>query len=219
MPDRSSGLGPLCAIVDVEVARRASWEPRDLASAFLTGGAPCLQLRAKALPSGALLEMALQFEELTRAAKALLVVNDRADVAALAGAGLHVGQEDLAPAAARAILGSGRVLGLSTHTRDQVDAALGAPIDYVAVGPVFGTVTKDTGYSAVGLAAVRYAVERAGPRGLPVVAIGGITLELVTEVVAAGAETVAVITDLLTGGDPETRVREYRRRLADAGKV
>jgi thiamine-phosphate pyrophosphorylase len=215
----SASLGPLCAIVDIEVARRASWEPRDLARAFLAGGATSLQLRAKSLPSGAVLDMALQLKALTDAADAILVVNDRADVARLAGAGLHVGQDDLAPAAARAVLGSERVLGLSTHTRDQLDAALAAPIDYVAVGPVFGTSTKDTGYSAVGLAAVRYAAEHARLRGLTVVAIGGITLERATDVLRAGAEAVAVITDLLAGGNPEARVREYRRRLLDAGRV
>ena len=126
---------------------------------------------------------------------------------------------DLAPVFARAIVGDAAVLGLSTHTRAQLDAAVLAPIDYVAVGPVFGTTTKDTGYEAVGIEAVRYAAERARTHGLPVIAIGGITLERAAEVVSAGAAALAVITDLIAGGDPEARVRAYRERLHEVGKV
>jgi thiamine-phosphate pyrophosphorylase len=214
-----SELGPLCPIVDVDVAGRAGWRCPDLAAAYLAGGARCLQLRAKSIMSGPFLDLAMQLKALTDAADATLIVNDRADIARLAGAGLHVGQEDLEPSSARAIVGDAAVLGVSTHTRAQLDAAVRAPVDYVAVGPVFGTTTKHTGYQAVGLDAVRYAAERARPRGLLVVAIGGITLERAVEVVSAGADTLAVITDLIAGGDPEARVRAYRERLREVGKV
>jgi len=171
------------------------------------------------MASGPFLELAIRLKELADAAGATLIVNDRADIARLAGAGLHVGQEDLAPDAARSIVGNAAVLGLSTHTSAQIDAAVLGPVDYVAVGPVFGTNTKDTGYEAVGFEALRHASEQARPRGLPVVAIGGITLERAVEVVSAGADALAVITDLIAGGDPEARVRAYRERLRKVGRV
>jgi thiamine-phosphate pyrophosphorylase len=143
-------------------------------------------------------------------------VNDRADVARLAGAdGLHVGQDDLTPRGARAVLGDAAMLGLSTHTHAQIQAAVEEPVSYIAIGPVFGSVTKATGYDAVGLEMVRAAAagQAAAPAVLPVVAIGGITLERAGDVIAAGAASVAVIGDLLRGGDPERRVGEYVDRL------
>lgn len=140
-------------------------------------------------------------------------MNDRADIARLAAAdGVHLGQDDLAPAAARVILGPSATIGLSTHTVSQLDAAATEPVDYIAIGPVFGTATKDTGYDAVGLEMVR----RAATYGRPVVAIGGITLDTAASVIAAGARSVAVIGDLLTSGDPTARVRAYVERLGSA---
>jgi thiamine-phosphate pyrophosphorylase len=130
-------------------------------------------------------------------------------------AGVHVGQEDLAPRDARALLGDRAMIGLSTHTPEQVDAALDEPIDYIAVGPIYGTSTKDTGYAAVGLDLVRDAVKAADTR--PVVAIGGITLARAPEVLAAGAASVAVISDLLETGDPTRRVAEFLARLSGSG--
>src|SRR6185295_1457198 len=107
--------------------------------------------------------------------------------------GVHVGQEDLPPPAARALVGPDALVGLSTHTEAQIDAALDQPISYLAVGPIFGTSTKATGYDAVGLERVRYAAGTARV----VVAIGGITLETIADVIEAGATSAAVITDLL----------------------
>jgi thiamine-phosphate pyrophosphorylase len=151
-------------------------------------------------------------EEANRA-DAAVIVNDRADVAALAHAhGLHVGQEDLAPADARKVIGDEPWLGLSTHTRAQWEAAVGEPVCYIAVGPVFGTGTKDTGYRAVGLDTVTRAATVATRAGMPTVAIGGITLENARSVIDAGAASVAVISDLLRG-DPEQRVRAFLRIL------
>jgi thiamine-phosphate pyrophosphorylase len=182
----------------------------------LTGGARFLQVRAKAASGAWLLDQTSAIVALAHAAGAIVIVNDRADVARLAAAdGVHVGQDDLAPAAVRPIVGVGRLVGRSTHTIEQIDAAVLEPVDYVAIGPVFGTVTKTTGYEPVGLGWVRDARKRADPRGLPVVAIGGITLDRAAEVIEAGAASVAVIGDLLSTLDPEARVREYVRRLAN----
>lgn len=203
---------PLHAIVDVDVATAAGWDVARLAAAFLDGGATVIQLRAKRLPSGAFLARA---DNLVRAAApygASIIVNDRVDLALLAGAaGAHVGQEDLPPAAARRLLGPHATIGYSTHTVAQIEAAAEEPISYIAVGPVFGTQTKATGYDAVGLALVAEAARRS--RGKPVVAIGGITLERAPQVIAAGASGVAVISDLLAGGDPAARVAAYLRAL------
>jgi thiamine-phosphate pyrophosphorylase len=105
------------------------------------------------------------------------------------------------------------VIGYSTHTIDQIEQASTEDITYLAVGPVFGTRTKDTGYEAVGVSLVREAVRRS--RGRPVVAIGGITLDTAAAVWEAGAASVAVISDLLSGGSPSARVASYNR-LASA---
>ena len=148
----------LCTIVDVDVAQRAGWTALDLASACISGGARFLQIRAKSLSGAAFLDLTSRICAIAHPAGALVIVNDRADIARIAGAdGVHVGQDDLAPAAVRTIIGPAAILGLSTHTEAQIDAALAQPVSYVAVGPIFGTSTKATGYAAVGLDRVRYA--------------------------------------------------------------
>jgi thiamine-phosphate pyrophosphorylase len=197
----------LQAILDVETAER--WgTPTDLARAFLDGGARLIQIRAKQMPSGPFLDLCDAVVSLSTPYGAAVIVNDRVDLARLSGAaGAHVGQDDLPAAAARAILGPDAIVGYSTHSVAQIDSALSMPVSYVAVGPVFGTQTKATGYEAVGLNLVREAATRAGP--LPVVAIGGITLDTAPSVIAAGAACVAVISDLLTGGKPAVRVRQF----------
>ena len=213
-------LARLNAIVDVEVASRAGWTPLDLAAAYINGGARFLQLRAKTLSGAAFLDLASRIAEIAHGAGAVLVVNDRADIARLAGAdGVHVGQDDLPPVSARALLGPRAVVGFSTHTELQIDTALEEPVTYVAVGPVFGTATKETGYVAVGLDRVRHAAAKVRLKAAPtiagIVAIGGITLERAPDVIEAGATSVAVITDLLATGDPEARARAYLDRLRD----
>jgi thiamine-phosphate pyrophosphorylase len=130
---------------------------------------------------------------------------------------VHVGQHDLAPAAVRRLIATGGIVGLSTHSVAQLDDAVRQPIDYVAVGPVFGTASKNTGYDAVGLTLVREAASRARAHGLPVVAIGGVTLEQAPHVLRAGASSVAVISDLLATGDPRARVRQYLDKLNQIG--
>jgi thiamine-phosphate pyrophosphorylase len=199
-------------IVDVETAARHGWAPLDLARAFLDGGARLLQVRAKTLPSGPFLDLADAVVRAAAAYSAIVIINDRADVARLSGAGgVHVGQDDLPPADARALLGDSAIVGCSTHSVPQIGIALAEPVTYIAVGPVFGTRTKTTGYDAVGLDLVAQAVRAA--HGRPVVAIGGITLETAPAVLAAGATSVAIISDLFVGG-PRDRARAYVQGLA-----
>ena len=211
------GIDPdkLYAILDVALCGERHLEPLAVLDAFLAGGARYIQLRDKSPASRDRLSLADAAVARVRAAGGRLVVNDRVDIARLSGAdGVHVGQDDLSVAEARAILGGTAIVGISTHDAAQIDAALGTSATYVAVGPIYGTTTKDTGYTARGLALVR----AAAGRGKPVVAIGGITLERAPEVLAAGAASVAVISGLLRG-DPETMVRRFRRRLDEAGTI
>ncbi len=205
--------GPLYAIVDAGLAARHDWTVPDLAAACLDGGARLLQLRAPGVPSDVLEGWCDAVVARGSGYGATVVVNDRVDVARLCGAaGVHLGQDDLPVECARRIVGKHAVVGLSTHTSEQLGAALAKPVTYVAVGPVYPTGTKDTGYRPVGTSFVREAVARAA--ATPVVAIGGITLERAPAVLAAGAAAVAVIGDLLAGGAPAARVRAYVDGLA-----
>ena len=210
----------LHAIVDVSVALAAGWTPTDLAAAYLSGGARLIQVRAKAASGSAFLDVAAAVHDLARSAGALVIVNDRADIAKLASAeGVHLGQDDLSPSAARLLIGPGSIVGLSTHTDEQVARAMTEPISYIAIGPVFATSTKVTGYSPVGLEGVRRAAAAGRAQGLDLVAIGGVTLQNVVDVMSAGASGVAVISDLLEGGNPEARTRAYLARITGAGGV
>lgn len=200
-------LPPLYPIVDVDVCRLRGLDPLAVLDAYLAGGARFIQLRDKTIRTGPLAALAAAAVSRAHAADALLIVNDRADVAKLTGAdGVHVGQDDLPVEDVRLVLGEAAIVGVSTHDEAQIDRAIDTSASYIAVGPIYGTSTKDTGYSARGLDLMRYAVTRAA--GRPVVAIGGITLDRAPEVLAAGARSVAVITDLLTA-DPIARVRAF----------
>jgi thiamine-phosphate diphosphorylase len=201
----------LYPIIDTGVCSAAGQDPAAVADACLAGGARILQLRDKTGSSAAFLALADRLVQRARAFDALLVVNDRADIARLSGArGVHVGQDDLDIADVRRIVGSAAVVGISTHDEAQIDAALDTDATYVAVGPIFGTATKDTGYSARGLDLIRYAANR----GKPIVAIGGIALDRVQSVLEAGAAGLAVISDLLTTGNAEARTRDFIARIA-----
>jgi thiamine-phosphate pyrophosphorylase len=223
MGHRVPELPRLNAILDADAAQAAGWSMPDLARACLAGGARFLQVRAKRLSSREYLAMCDEVVELSRPHDAIVIVNDRADIARLCGAaGVHVGQEDLPAAAARQVLGEAAMVGLSTHTSEQIGAGLMEPVDYIAVGPLFGTSTKDTGYAAVGLDLVdraagmaRAAASAAGASARPIVGIGGITLARARCVIEAGAASVAVISDLLSTGDPESHVREYLEILGE----
>jgi len=211
-------LSALNAIVDLDVAARAGWDPVQLATAYVRGGARFLQIRAKQAAGVEFLDIATRVVEIAHRERALVIVNDRADIARLSTAdGVHVGQDDMSPVDVRRVVGDTAIVGLSTHTVEQLEEAVRQPVTYVAVGPVFGTVTKATGYDAVGLEMVRAAADRARSASLPLVAIGGITLETAASVLDAGAASVAVIGDLLAAGDPEARARAFVRRLEKRG--
>ena len=204
-------LPPLYPILDIDLCRMRGRDPVALAVAFADGGARMMQVRQKSGGSGDLLAVCREVIEATRASRVTIIVNDRADVAVMSGAGgVHIGQDDLPAAAVRRIVGAGLLIGLSTHTPRQVDEALAGEIDYLAVGPIFRTATKDTGYEARGLDLVRHAAGR----GLPVVAIGGLSVETAPAALGAGATSVAIISDLLAAADPAGRVRAYLSRLA-----
>lgn len=207
--DRS--LPPLYPIIDIDLCRMRGRAPLALAEACLEGGARLLQVRGKAAGGGTLLATCRAVVAAAAACGARVVVNDRADLAVISGAaGVHVGQQDLPVETVRRIVGPGRLIGLSTHAPGQVDDALAGDADYVAVGPIYLTATKDTGYEPRGLDLIRYAARG----GRPVVAIGGITLETAREVRDAGAASLAVIGDLLADGDPRARVEAYLARLS-----
>jgi thiamine-phosphate pyrophosphorylase len=203
----------LYAIVDADACARVNRAPVDVAHAFLSAGAKLIQLRCKSWGSAAFLDLANVVVAAAGRSDAIVIINDRADVAALSGAqGLHVGQDDLTPNDARTVIGSASILGLSTHTHQQWTAAIREPISYLAIGPVFDTGTKDTGYQAVGLGTVTRASKAARDAGLPTVAIGGINESNAAAVIEAGAASVAIIGDLLDD-DPERRCRALLRVL------
>ena len=171
-----------------------------------------MQLRAPDTAADTVLRWSEEIASVCVSAGAEFILNDRSDLALLSNAsGVHLGQEDLPAPVARRLLGAQAVIGLSTHNLGQVQSALRQPVSYLAVGPIFDTRTKDTGYVSVGLDGVRRTVAAAS--GLPVVAIGGITLATAPTVIAAGAASVAVVSDLLANGAPDQRVRQYLAML------
>jgi thiamine-phosphate pyrophosphorylase len=203
---------PLYAILDVDLVTARGFAPLAVCDAWLSAGIGVMQLRAKSLGTGAFVELADHCVLRARESHARVIINDRADIALMCGAGgVHVGQDDLAPEDVRRVVGIEALVGLSTHTDAQIAAALTAPISYIAIGPVFATQTKATGYQAVGLAKVRRAALAAHGAGLPLVAIGGITQSLAASVFDAGADAVAVISDLLppAGGDLAARAAAW----------
>ena len=150
------GLPGLYAVVDVAVAATHGREPGSLAHAYLAGGARCLQLRAPGVELGQLLEWSRTIVAAAERTAARVIINDRSDLTLMAdAAGVHLGQDDLPVDAARRLLGPDRLIGRSTHDEAQVAQALEDSVDYVAIGPIFTTNTKDTGYEPVGLDAVR----------------------------------------------------------------
>jgi thiamine-phosphate pyrophosphorylase len=145
---------------------------------------------------------------------ALFIVNDRLDLALAVGAdGVHVGQDDLPAPLARRLLGSHLILGVSTHDLTQAAAAAGAGADYIGFGPMFGTRSKETGYTPRGTAMLR---EVRDTVRIPIVAIGGITLENIGEVVAAGADAPAVISAVAGAPDVTAAARSFRERILAA---
>lgn len=202
---------PLYAIAD---ARGRGGEPAATARAMLDGGARFVQLRWKEADAAELFAAAGEIGRLAARRGALFVVNDRLDVALAAGAdGVHLGQDDLPAADARRLLGPHRLLGVSTHDVEQALRAERAGADYVGFGPIFETASKATGYPARGLdalAAVRAAVR------LPIVAIGGIRAQSAPAVLRAGADAVAMISELALASDVAAKTRSVLEVLGRA---
>ncbi len=160
----------------------------------IEGGAAVVQLRMKRVDASTVLDCARAVAALCKG-RAVFIVNDRSDIARLSNAdGVHLGQDDLPVQAAREIIGAGKLVGVSTHTDDEIDAALAVGADYLGFGPVFATASKEAAPPPQGLEALARAVARA--RGVPVVAIGGITSATVREVAATGARCAAAIAEL-----------------------
>lgn len=178
-----------------------------LAESLAGSGVELIQYRDKTASSRRYFEISRQLSKVLGPRGARLIVNDRPDVALLAGAGgVHVGQEDLGVEDARTVCGADRWVGVSTHTLEQLAAADRTSADYVAFGPIFQTATKKNPDPVVGTELLRKA--RAMTKK-PLVAIGGITLERAAEVYRAGADSLAVIRDLICAPDPAVRAREY----------
>ena len=205
-------LPALYAIVDYQTALEKGWKVCDLAREYLAGGARLVQVRAPSVASCDYLSWCDQVVRDAADYDAQVIVNDRADIAAITGAvGIHLGQLDLEPTVIRRQLCNRLLVGLSVHSFEQLKESASVPVDYVAVGPVFKTRTKNTGYEAVGTKLVTSASKMSPFR--PVVAIGGINLERAMEARRAGATSVAVISDLLEGNKPARRVSDYIRAL------
>jgi thiamine-phosphate pyrophosphorylase len=189
----------------------ARWkhDPRALVEAALAGGARVIQLRLKRTPDRDALALARWAAARTRAAGALLFVNDRFDLADLAGAdGVHLGEEDVPPERIPADVRGRLLVALSTHALEGVRASRGRPVDCIAFGPVFGTVSKRSPYDARGVDALREAVSLAAH---PLIAIGGITGANVADVAAAGAAAAAVISAIADAPDPAAETRRLQR--------
>jgi thiamine-phosphate pyrophosphorylase len=181
-------------------------DPVAIARAACAGGARVVQLRAKSAPDRRVLALGAALRAATRAARACFVVNDRFDLALLAGAdGVHLGQEDLPPERIPAGLRARLLVGRSTHTLEEVRRAVREAVDYVAFGPVFGTASKESPWDARGVEALGEAVRLAAP--LPLVAIGGIDARRAGALRAAGCAGIAVISAVAAHADPLAATR------------
>jgi thiamine-phosphate pyrophosphorylase len=197
-------------ILDTATLARLGLDPVRTAASLLEGGARILQFRHKEFWSRDIFAQAERVAALCRSAGALFIVNDRADYAQLLGSGLHLGQDDLLPTDARKVIGAAAMVGFSTHNAAQMRAAQSEPVDYFAFGPVFTTASKnrpDPTVGPVALETVRCLTTK------PLVAIGGITRENAQACWNAGADSVAVIADMLpencTDGDICKRMGEW----------
>jgi thiamine-phosphate pyrophosphorylase len=197
----------LCILLTESVCRQP-W--LKVAEAAINGGADCIQLREKLLDGAELLWRARQLVELCHRRSVRCIINDRPDIAILCGGdGVHVGQEDLPAREARKLIGSERILGVSTHSIEQARQAVLDGADYIGVGPVFRSSTKPRDF----LPGLDYARQVAGEISIPGVAVAGITLENVDEVMATGIRAVAVSSAVIETQDPESAARSIKCRL------
>jgi thiamine-phosphate pyrophosphorylase len=209
-------LPPVYPILDTASVSLTGLTIMDVAEALLAGGAEILQFRHKDFWSREIFALAEQVACRCADANVRLIVNDRADYAAMLGAGLHIGQDDLTPIDARRVIGAQAALGFSTHNPDQMRAAQAEPVDYVAFGPVFVTASKERPDATVGLEGL--ALVRA-ITAKPLVAIGGITRENAAACWSAGADSVAIIGSLLHGGCTAAAVRERMAAFVQYSRI
>jgi thiamine-phosphate pyrophosphorylase len=189
----------------------------DCAQELADAGVRLLQYRDKTAPARDLLHSSRSLASLLAPQGITFIVNDRADVAVLAGtSGVHVGQDDLEVEHARALVGRERLVGVSTHNLDQFRAAAATSADYIAVGPVFATTSKANPDPVIGTEFIRRVRDISDK---PIVAIGGITLENSAAVIQAGADSVAVISDILRAPDRGLRARQYLETLGAANRT
>lgn len=201
-------LPKLYVILDAALLNNS---PHHCAQELAAAGVRLMQYRDKSASARDLLHTSRELVSSLTSHGVSLVVNDRPDVAALAGAaGVHVGQEDLAPEQARAVAGTEMWVGVSTHNLEQFRRAAATSADYIAVGPIFPTTSKHNPEPVVGLEFVRQARALTNQ---PIVAIGGITLERAASVIAAGADSVAVIRDVVCAAKPGERARHFLETL------
>jgi thiamine-phosphate pyrophosphorylase len=180
------------------------------------GGASLVQLREKRASPREFYQAALGAMSVARRLGIQIIINDRVDIAIAVGAdGVHLGQTDLPPERARVLLGENRIIGFSTHTLEQALEADSAPVDYVAIGPVFQTSSKERPDDIVGLETVAEVRRRIAK---PLVAIGGVTLESARAVAEAGADSMAVISDLLSAADITARTRHFLELLGNENR-
>jgi len=185
--------------------------PLSVADSLLSAGVRLIQYRGKKDTSRRLFEVSCAIAEQVRQAGGTFIVNDRADLARLSSAdGVHVGQDDLTVEQARSVLFAGQRVGVSTHTRAQMEEAAATSADYIAFGPIFPTGSKDRPDPVVGLDLLR---EMRKLTRKPLVAIGGITLDNAASVIDAGADSVAVIHDLVAADDIGKRARKFLQAL------
>ena len=202
---RRSPFAGLHVLVDDDP--RWTWNPLQQARAACEGGASVVQLRAKFLNDQEILQLGRSIRQLTQSARVRFVMNDRFDLALACHAdAVHLGQTDLPPAAIPEGIRHELDIGRSTHTPDQADLAIQERADYIALGPVFPTQSKESEYAQRGLSRLREIVEAVAPR--PVVAIGGITQDNLASVLATGAQGAAVISAVAQAEKPEIAVRE-----------
>jgi thiamine-phosphate pyrophosphorylase len=191
-------------------------DPVEFEKQLMGAGARLFQYRNKTAPAREVLHASQALGVTARQEGSSFVVNDRPDIARLAWAnGVHVGQDDLHVAEARAIVGSDAIVGISTHNLEQFKAAADTDADYIALGPVFETRSKEKPDPVVGVELIREARKLTSK---PIVAIGGITLERAVEAIAAGADSVAVISDILAAKNPTVRVKQYLEILPAAAQ-
>ena len=201
-------LPKLYPITDVRLSGLSHAEQ---VSRLSEGGASFIQLREKHLSPREFYQAAAAALAVARMRNVKLIINDRVDIALALGAdGVHLGQDDLPPPAARELLGEQAIIGFSTHSIEQAKIAARLPVDYIAIGPIFNTSSKENPDPLVGLDGLRRVSEVVAP--LPLVAIGGITLETAHEVIAAGADSIASISLLL--GEPAKIEQQVRNLLS-----